>query len=81
VVTVGDAEVIVRIGTLIHAVGRSGSANGHDSGRTFCTLCLTDLFDAHHPCSPKKIVEKDIVMMMMMLGSGLGGLIYIDTRM
>jgi len=49
VLAVGDAEVIVRIGTLIDAVGRSGGANSHDSGRAFCTLCLTDLFNTHHP--------------------------------
>ena len=49
VLAVGDAEIIVRIGTLIHAVGRSGGANSHDSGRAFCTLRLTNLFNTHHP--------------------------------
>ena len=48
VLTVGDSEVVVRIGALINTVWWVCSSNGKDGCWAFCPLCLADLSYAHH---------------------------------
>ena len=53
-----DAEIIVRVGTLVHAVWRGCSADCQDRGRAFCTLCVADLLNSHHLLLSKVATKK-----------------------
>lgn len=48
VLAVGDPEVVIRVSTLVDAVGRSRGPDGHDRGRALGSLALADFLDGHH---------------------------------
>lgn len=47
-VAISDTKIIVRVGALVDAIGRSSGSNGHDGGHTLGTLCLPHLLDDDH---------------------------------
>lgn len=45
---VGDAEVVIRIGALIDAIGGGGGADGEHRGGALGALGTADLLHSHH---------------------------------